>query len=370
MRFTEKIKRGGKTAWAFRPPKDVQQTGVVQYTVFKDKAEAKRKAPLLAEKVDQYRRGELYVDGLDDHSRLVHLVNVWINSEDFKVKTDKTKERHKTHLKYIAQTEVRGRPFGNFKLTELSDTLCSEFHDKLYQERGAGVANSALVTLSILLTFGISFGLVLKNYTKGISKKEEVHKGSLYWTQDQVETLLSLAYSDFKYRNLGVITQLCYEWGHHISDLVELTWSCVDFERQLATITQKSSGSVCRIPIEGSVLDLLKDQHNVWSFQEYVAPQVRPVASTYEPYAETQYVARLRELKKEAGLPPELTSDSLRLTAIKDMVDGGMLLLDVMQITGMKTLKGLKPFVKDGLELSLRYLIEERERMKLRGETK
>ena len=43
-------------------------------------------------------------------------------------------------------------------------------------------------------------------------KRKSTPQRKVVWTHDDVIKFLDVAYSDFEYRNLGLIVQMAYEW--------------------------------------------------------------------------------------------------------------------------------------------------------------
>ena len=45
------------------------------------------------------------------------------------------------------------------------------------------------------------------------------------WTPDQVKLFLDTAYSDFKWRSIGLIFHMAYEWAQRVGDMRNLSGS-------------------------------------------------------------------------------------------------------------------------------------------------
>ncbi len=68
-------------------------------------------------------------------------------------------------------------------------------------------------------------------------RREPVNQGQLSG-HDQVITFLDKAYSEFKWRNIGLIVHMCYEWGQRPVDIRNLTFSQIDWDKRKVDITQ------------------------------------------------------------------------------------------------------------------------------------
>jgi hypothetical protein len=55
------------------------------------------------------------------------------------------------------------------------------------------------------------------------------------WQKEQVTTVSRrTAYSDFKYRNIGLIVQMAYEWCQRVGDMRMLQFSNIDYDKSNA----------------------------------------------------------------------------------------------------------------------------------------
>jgi hypothetical protein len=94
------------------------------------------------------------------------------------------------------------------------------------------------------------------------------------WTKAEVVAFLQHAYSKFEYRNVGVISQIIYELQPprlEYKDIFKWTWSDVDNEW------------------DAGLLHTLEQQRNDFGFQDYIAPQIRPIKGEYVPYTKFRF---------------------------------------------------------------------------------
>ena len=103
-------------------------------------------------------------------------------------------------------------------------------------------------------------------------KKRSHEPRPVVWTQEQVELFVETAFSQFKYRNIGLLALLCYEWGQRPVDIRLLKWSSIDFDNKMVTIKQTKRGATVQLPLEDKLEQLLLQQNEDWGFQDYYYP--------------------------------------------------------------------------------------------------
>ena len=118
--------------------------------------------------------------------------------------------------------------------------------------------------------------------------------GNVYinlWTRAEVVAFLQHSYSKFEYRNVGVISQIVYELQPprlEFKDIFEWTWDDVDEKW------------------ESHLLHTIEQQRNDFGFQDYIAPQIRPIKGEYVPYTKFRFSKVARRIIKTA---PTLRKD-------------------------------------------------------------
>ena len=111
------------------------------------------------------------------------------------------------------------------------------------------------------------------------------------WTRAEVVAFLQHSYSKFEYRNVGVISQIVYELQPprlEFKDIFEWTWDDVDEKW------------------ESHLLHTIEQQRNDFGFQDYIAPQIRPIKGKYVPYTKFRFSKVARRIIKTA---PTLRKD-------------------------------------------------------------
>ena len=105
------------------------------------------------------------------------------------------------------------------------------------------------------------------------------------WTRAEVVAFLQHSYSKFEYRNVGVIAQIVYELQPprlEFKDIFEWTWDDVD-------------DSWC-----ANLLHTLEQQKNDFGFQDYIAPQTKPIKGKYVPYTKFRFSKVARRIINDA----------------------------------------------------------------------
>jgi integrase len=170
------------------------------------------------------------------------------------------------------------------------------------------------------------------------------------WTNDQVEIFLDKAFANYKWRNVGLIVMLAYEWGQRPVDIRNLKWKDIDFIKDTVTITQTKRGATVELPIDNKIMEMITQQKDDWGWQDYVVPFQRASDSAYRPMTGGQVSGIVNDIKEACGLPPELRAGDLRKTAIVQMIQGGAETAQVMSVTGHKNITSLNPYLKHNIE--------------------
>ena len=161
----------------------------------------------------------------------------------------------------------------------------------------------------------------------------------------KVVSFLDTAYGNFKWRSIGLIVHMTYEWAQRVGDMRTLTWDNINFDAQRVDLTQSKRGADVHLPIPDDLLSMLRQQSQDFGFQDYVAPKTTPVAGAYVPYPIDHIDGAINEVKEAAGLPKKLTAMDLRRTAITEMVEAGVQTLELMQVTGHANPESVKPYL-------------------------
>ena len=167
----------------------------------------------------------------------------------------------------------------------------------------------------------------------------------VHWSREQVSIILDTAYSDFRWRSIGLIVHMAYDWGQRVGDVRLLTWDSLDLNHCRIDMTQSKRNAEVHLPISQGLCSMLRQQKEDFGFQEYVVPRVKPRAGAYTPYDKEEISLYINKILEEANLPKELTAMDLRRTAVTEMMEGGVDLAGIMQVTGHQNTASVKPYM-------------------------
>ena len=270
-----------------------------------------------------------------------------MNTGQFNYLSSNTRRTYEYVLRAICDSKLFSRSLGEITLKYLTPAHCSELSEGWVRGVSVDNANQKARVFSVLMNYCISIGLIDKNPMSRIKKRKHTPK-SIIWTKDQVELFLETAFSKFKYRNIGLLAMMCYEWGQRPTDIMHLKWENLDFKTKSATIKQSKRGATVQLPIDDEMENYLQQQHADWKFkgQEYVIPHQNPSDGCYRPLSPVQVSTLCKEVKALCGLPMDLQIGYLRKTAIVEMIGSGVDQLAIMSVTGHQNVQSLNPYNK------------------------
>lgn len=346
MKYTRKYKtKSGETRWTFFPPEDARLAGVVKTQTFSDGRTARWEIPKLVERVEAFKRGELVEGDVGPRSKVKHVINHYFRSSSFSSLSNKSQEAYELTLKAVSRTRVNSKELGDVRLSDLTTRLLSKYYEAWLEDKSVYLANRYSLIFSVFLNYCCSIDLLVSNPMTKVKKKSH-ESASIIWAKEQVRRFLDVAFSDFKYRSVGLIVLMCYEWAQRPVDIRNLKWENVDFDSRKVTIRQTKRGATVQLPLEEPLYSMLVEQKELWDFQQYVVPHHRVSDNSYRPLNSSVMSVLVNEVKELAGLPKELQVGHLRKTAINEMVEAQIDSTSIMQVTGHKSIQSLTPYIK------------------------
>lgn len=345
MKYTKKVKLSdGSVVHRFTPPADVRKAGVVKSQTFKDGRAARYEVPRLLEKVEAYRRGEIKEGNVGPTSRIVHVINYYLLSQQFASLANNSQLKYEAELNRIAQSDL-----GQLPLDRLTAKLCKEVYEDWLKGGSVARANERARLFSIVINFARSLDLINDNPMAKVKKlKHEPY--TPIWNRNQVELFLDTSFTKFEWRNIGLLVMMCYEWAQRPTDICHLKWDNLDLDEAKVKIKQSKRGAVVELPVEEPLLTLLKEQKKDWGFQKLVIPHHRASDNAYVALTPNLFGPTLREIKEACGLPEELKVGHLRKTAITEFVEAGVDSAGIMQVSGHKNISSLNPYMRHTYE--------------------
>jgi len=180
-----------------------------------------------------------------------------------------------------------------------------------------------------------------------IVRRRSTTPRKVLWGREDIQKLLDVAYSDFSTRNIGLIAHMAYAWCQRVGDMRLLTWESIQFDKARVHIEQSKRRAEVFLPIDDDLLDMLRQQHEDFGFQQWVAPRPKPIGGEYIPYSQYKLPLHARKLMDEAGLSSELRLSDLRRTGTTEMVEAGVGIGQIMSVTGHANPQSVKPYMKN-----------------------
>jgi len=233
---------------------------------------------------------------------------------------------------------------GSTSMKRLSVYLMQRCY-KLWLDRGIYRANKIAAIMSILINWSKKNGISMENPMPLIDKIPNPQR-TVMWEPEQVNKFLTTAYSEWKWRSIGLIVQMAYEWGQRVGDMRMLTWAAINFDKKRCDLVQSKRGAEVHLPISDTLMHVLKQQHETFGFQVLVAPQVQPSDGSYKPYSKEMLHVHVNAVLEAAELPNYLTAMDMRRTAITEMVEAGVDITQIKQVSGHTNINSLTPYIK------------------------
>ena len=278
-------------------------------------------------------------------STLHNLVDYYLHSPQFLALRGRTQKDYEYSLGRAMQTQITPtKTLGDIKLNNLGVSECKMAYQQ-WVTKGVRMANVMAMVTSLVLNIGEELELIVRNPMRSVKKMVEGQR-KVMWSTNQVRAFLDTAYGEYKWRSIGLIVHMAYEFAQRIGDMRCLKWDNINFETQRLNLEQSKKRAEVHLPIEDNLFSMLQKQHEDFSFQEYVAPHPQPRSGTYKIYHLNEVSRMVNQVKQSAGLPKELTAMDMRRTAITEMVEAGVDTTQIMAVSGHNSPNSMKPYIK------------------------
>ena len=273
------------------------------------------------------------------------MVQYYLHSPQFLALRPRSQKDYEYALGKALQTSVSlSKRFESIKISKLSVADCKVVY-QTWLQKGKRMANNTATILSVVFNMAEELELLASNPMRRVKKaKQDVRR--VMWSRDQVKLFLDTAYSRYRWRSIGLIVHMAYEFAQRVGDMRLLEWQSVDLEGARLDLVQSKRRAEVHIPINPKFLAMFQKQHDDFGFQEYVAPNVKPMGNTHRPYSEYDVSVLVNEVKAESGLPKELTAMDMRRTAITEMVEAGVDTTQIMAVSGHNSPQSMRPYIK------------------------
>ena len=350
IRFLRETKKG----WEYIPPSDAIKAGVLRCCRWSDGRTARKYAREYNKDLDLWRKGKLPGVSLTDNSTLSQVVVHYMNTSHYLNLSNATRKSYKHMFAVVVDS------FNDMRIKNIRVSTCQSVYDS-WVAKGPQYAKSMVRGISIIYSHAMAHEIAVRNPMASV-KKVTHHAVTKVWTKDQVDTFIETAFTQWKYRNIGILVVLAYEYAQRPMDIATLRWSDVDFDRGVITITQTKRGATVQLPLDDEVRRILEEQHEVFGVQEYVLPHMRPSDGAYRPMGGHMVASIAKEVLALAKLPDDLYIGKLRNTAINEMVEAGVDSAAMMSVTGHQNIGSLNPYLKHTLSSATQALDKRRSR--------
>lgn len=331
-----------KGKWFYRPPTRAVRAGIVEPWVFEGpKATAHYRANKSNQLIKDWKRGKLVGQTLDENSNLRQVAAHYLQTSHFQSLSESTKTNYRSWFRKVLDD------FPEVSVPKITTAVCSLVYDGWVRESAAN-SKTFVRAVGILFSHAIAHGVVERNpmaYVKKVSHTPE----TVIWSQQQVQKFVETAFSKWQWRSMGIIGLLCYEFAQRPRDIANLRWEDIDWDKRQVTIRQSKRGVTVYVPLSDELLSVLRNQYQDFKFQEWVAPQLRQ-DNAFRPYTNNLMNKQFRDILFEAGLPEDLKLGKLRNTAITEMVEAGVDITNLKQVTGHRDISSLNPYIKNTLK--------------------
>jgi len=330
----------GVVSYRFNPPQCLVDAGVVSRKEWgSDFKQVKLLANELNDTIDQYREEQAKILRITDKSTVADLSHFYYASNDFKALRDTTKVDYVYFIGKLVAT------VGDKKHVDVTSKVAKQVYEE-WVTKGISYANHAATCASRVFNYSIEMEQIQFNpFTK--IKRKSLPQRKVVWSHEYVMDFMGLAMSKYKYRNVGLIVAMAYQWCQRLGDMRMLTWDSIDFQRQRMYLVQSKRRAEVFLPIDDGLFTMLNDQYQDCGFQPYIAPHPRPVGGTFNPYAMERLSKVGRKVMREAELPDTLRLMDLRRTGVTQMMEAGVPLPQIMSVTGHTHVASVKPYMKN-----------------------
>ena len=274
---------------------------------------------------------------------LTQIVDFYLHSDVFRRLSSSSQKDYESHLQATVLTQVEGKTLGGYRCKNLKVRHIQQAYDNWLQV-GVRTANYRRSVLSAAWRHAMRYDVMIHNPISLVQSVNEKPR-KVHWSREQVSLFLDTAYSDFRWRSIGLIVHMAYDWGQRVGDVRLLTWDSLDLNKCRIDLTQSKRNAEVHLPISQGLCSMLRQQQEEFGFQEYVVPRVKPRAGAYTPYDKEEISLHINKILEEANLPKELTAMDLRRTAVTEMMEGGVDLAGIMQVTGHQNIASVKPYM-------------------------
>ena len=280
-------------------------------------------------------------------NKIVDVLEEYYKSVDFTQLNVRTRYDYRYCMTAMLDTVVDRATIRVMYFGTLTTPKAQKAYD-IWLERGTSFANHTQAVASKFFNWSIQRGYTEHNPFSKLSKKPYKPR-KVVWTRQDISQFLGTAYSRFRWRSVGLIVQMSYEWCQRLGDMRNLTWDNLDLEAGVLYLEQSKRRAKVEIPISEELLSMLRQQKEDVGYQPYVVPACLDEKIVHRPYDKQELNSIGRQIREAAGLPSELQLMDMRRTGTTEMVEAGVPLTNIMMVTGHASPASLRPYIKNTL---------------------
>ena len=278
------------------------------------------------------------------------LSTAYMESYDFNACKPDTQRDYIYWAARLGSVPIGGKLFGFMHPHKISTPIAQQAYEYLLNS-GVSMANHVVGLGSVVFGHSIRLGSVNHNPFTYI-KRRSLPPRKIIWTDTDIATFLTTAYGQFRWRNVGLIVQMSYEWCQRQGDMRLLKWEQYDLETGVLVLEQSKRGAEVTLPTSAGLQAMLKKQHQDFGFQKWIAPRPRPVESLYQPYSMRGLSVQAKIVRDASGISDKLQIRDMRRTGTTELVEAGVDLPQIMSVTGHANPASVKPYMKNTLKSS------------------
>ena len=251
----------------------------------------------------------------------------------------------KTKNDQILQLRWWKKQLGEMLLADITPSKISEYKEKLLSEksvygklRSASTANRYLSILSHVFTIASKeWGWIRENPLSFVSKLKEPNGRIRYLTDEEREQLLD-ACKNSKNQYLHTIVVTALSTGMRLGEILNLSWSNVDFKYERIILEETKNGERRQVPIKGKALSLLKGlQNNRLMCSKLLFPSKYSFSKPSDIKSAWKYALKRSRIK-------DFRFHDLRHSCASYLAMNGCSIVEIAGVLGHKTLQMAKRY--------------------------
>lgn len=282
------------------------------------------------------------------NARVEDVIEKYVKTPEYtiKIRANKTRDQYRYQLQRLCELQLDGVPIKDIKIKELNVAKCQCIYwllvNSVSTTSGIRFANYTLQIVTRAWNVLMKYDLLEKNPWCFVERGKPAPRNTIWRTED-FTAFLDTAFSVPKWRNIGLLVRINVELGQRIEDIRLSEWENYDLEEGLYVreVILKTNERIAGIPLSSTLIQMLKEQKEIYDFQKWVVPNPLTLA----PYSEHNISRTVRVIMDQAKLPARLQLRDIRRTVLTDLANHGATDTEIMAYSGHKSRESLLPYV-------------------------